>query len=332
MEEFWGRFRALPTWVQGIGWFVLWPVLAGLFLWQSGRGGLLGKAVAVGAAVLLGPFWLSALAAGVVGEDEQTGRDQAGTAEQTPSPAVTAPSPLASPSPIPTPTPTLSPTPSPSPSPSPSPTTANTVTVVQVIDGDTLEVTVDGIQERVRLAQVDAPESTAQTECYGEQATARLRELLPAGSEVVLRRPGPPFRDDYDRLLAEVIVEGTSANEVLIREGYAEWGEQFADEDRQLAARLEGAEQQARAAGRGLWSACIAPPPSPSPTKDQAGPVPFGGSSCHPAYDPCVPPRSEVGDLDCSDIRREYPNGVQVDHSHGDPHGLDRDQDGRGCE
>lgn len=335
MEELWARFRTLPTWIQVLAWIVLWPVLAGLFLWASGRGGVLGKAAAVAVAVLLGPIWLSSLTAAFVGQEDQDGAGQAVTAEPTASPAATdSPSRVSSASPSPSPSPPPAPSPSPVPSPSPSPTAADTATVVRVIDGDTLEVTVGGTQERVRLAQVDAPESTTQTECYGPQATARLQELLPVGAEVVLRRPGPPFRDDYDRLLAEVLVDGTSVNEILIHEGYAEWGEEFADEDRQLAVRLEAAEQEARTAGRGLWSACVAPPPSPSPspTEEQAEPVPFGGSSCHPAYDPCVPPPSEVGDLDCSDIRREYPNGVEVDHSHGDPHRLDGDKDGRGCE
>lgn len=48
-------------------------------------------------------------------------------------------------------------------------------------------------------------------------------------------------------------------------------------------------------------------------------------------YDPCVPPPSETGDLNCPDILQHYPDGARVDHGHGDPHGLDGDQDGHGC-
>ncbi len=50
-----------------------------------------------------------------------------------------------------------------------------------------------------------------------------------------------------------------------------------------------------------------------------------GGGKCHPAYDPCVPPGP---DLDCADVGVT----VEVDHRHGDPHGLDGDGDGWGCE
>ncbi len=39
-----------------------------------------------------------------------------------------------------------------------------------------------------------------------------------------------------------------------------------------------------------------------------------------------------MGDLNCPDIREKCPNGVEVDHAHGDPHGLDGDRDGHGCE
>lgn len=344
MTGAWRRFQGLPVWAQAIGWFLLWPLLVGLLLWRSGRGGTLGRGAAAAIAVLLGPLWLSLVVAGLAGQEGQDSAqapDEMATAGATPSPqaappaAAPAPSPRAAPAsprtPLPSPAPAARPSPQPSLSPSPSPTAAGGATVVRVIDGDTIEATVEGTSERVRLAQVDAPESTSTTECYGQEATARLRELLPAGTGVVLRRPGPPFRDSFGRLLAEVMVDGVSANELLVREGYAEWAEEFATEDPDLARRLEAAEDEARGAGRGLWSACAAPPP-PTSGEEQTQPVPFGGSSCHPGYDPCVPPPSEVGDLDCPDIRQEYPNGVQVDHAHGDPHRLDRDRDGHGCE
>jgi uncharacterized membrane protein YgcG len=47
-------------------------------------------------------------------------------------------------------------------------------------------------------------------------------------------------------------------------------------------------------------------------------------NACHPSYSPCVPPGPP--DLDCSDV--DGPISVSGD----DPHGLDRDRDGVGCE
>lgn len=62
-------------------------------------------------------------------------------------------------------------------------------------------------------------------------------------------------------------------------------------------------------------------------------PTPFPGqTTCDPAYSPCVPTVEESGDLNCPDIREEYPNGVQNDSSIGDPHNLNRDGDGKACE
>lgn len=195
--------------------------------------------------------------------------------------------------------------------------------VRSITDGDTLVVS-DG--RRVRLAQVDAPETN---ECYGSESTAALTRLA-AGRAVVLRRPtNGPDKDRYGRTLAEVYVSGASVNEGLVRGGAAEWGDEFAAEDGDTATRLKGAEHEARADGRGLWSACSgpsaaapAPPASPAPSA-----APTVAGNCYPAYpDDCIP--SAPPDLDCGDIKRM----VRVDHRHGDPHGFDANRDGWGCE
>jgi hypothetical protein len=71
--------------------------------------------------------------------------------------------------------------------------------------------------------------------------------------------------------------------------------------------------------------------PAPQP---EANPEPSGGgggggggtssASCEPGYDPCVPPYPP--DLDCPDVS----GPISVTGS--DPHGLDADGDGVGCE
>jgi uncharacterized membrane protein YgcG len=58
-----------------------------------------------------------------------------------------------------------------------------------------------------------------------------------------------------------------------------------------------------------------------SQTGDEDG---DSSAACHPSYDPCVPPGPP--DLDCPDV------GGPVSVSGDDPHGLDRDRDGMGCE
>lgn len=198
--------------------------------------------------------------------------------------------------------------------------------VRSITDGDTLVLS-DG--RRVRLAQVDAPETN---ECFGSESTKALSALA-AGKTVALRRPASgPATDRYGRTLADVYVGGVSVNEALVRNGEAEWYESFAHEDAGLAERLRHAENEAKAAKRGLWSACAAPaaaaaPSATAPSTTTAKPAAASGSNCDPAYpDDCIPPPPP--DLNCADIARK----VRVDHRYGDPHGFDRDNDGWGCE
>lgn len=198
--------------------------------------------------------------------------------------------------------------------------------VRSITDGDTLVLS-DG--RRLRLAQVDAPETN---ECFGSESTKALSALA-AGKTVTLRRPPTgPATDRYGRTLADVYVGGASVNEALVRNGDAEWYESFAHEDANLAERLRNAENEAKEARRGLWSACAAPAAATAssatePSTTTAKPAAASGSNCDPAYpDDCIPPPPP--DLNCAHIGRK----VRVDHRYGDPHGFDRDKDGWGCE
>ena len=130
-------------------------------------------------------------------------------------------------------------------------------TVVGVVDGDTIDVTVDGTEERVRLIGIDTPETVKQgtpVECWGPEASARTKELLPAGTPVYLERD-LVARDDYGRLLSYVFrTDGVFVNRDLIDNGFARTLEIAPN----LAYHVyfeQGAEQ-AEAAGLGLWSHC----------------------------------------------------------------------------
>lgn len=359
MSELWSKFRAVPTWGQVIAWLFAWPLLAALWVFTRWGDGAPGKAGAAFLALLIAPIWYVGLFAPAPDEPDtqqaadtiqaQSDGDDEPEASESPRPSETE-SPSEASSPVESP--------SPSPTPTESETAAATLTVASVTDGDTLRAAEGGASSfPIRLSQVDAPETP--DECYSAEAQDALASIASPGTAISLRRPGPPFVDDYDRRLGEVITaDGESANVELVRRGLAAWGSSFAAEDPDLAQRLEAAEQQAKAEGIGLWGACggphvmnEAPPPPPPPAEEETtqpptaeaetsqpppddggGSNPWGTESCHPAYDPCVPPPSETGDLNCPDIKKHYPNGVNVDHAHGDPHGLDRDKDGHGCE
>ncbi len=129
------------------------------------------------------------------------------------------------------------------------------VEVTRVVDGDTVEVTLDGVTEDVRYIGVDTPESVKPgepVECFGLEA-GDFNESLVEGERVRLVF-GVERRDPYDRLLAYVYLGDRFVNAELVRRGYATTltiapNDRFAD----LFERLE---RRAGAAGRGLWSAC----------------------------------------------------------------------------
>lgn len=202
--------------------------------------------------------------------------------------------------------------------------------VAYVVDGDTIRLT-DKVY--VRLVQIDTPEEGT-GECYSRAAAKALRRLLPDGSDVRLEAdPHLDQVDRYGRLLRYVIRGGTNVNLELVRRGAAAPYFYRGERGRYAAALLRAAEQ-ARAGRRGLWKAC------PSTGLDPASAVATGRSGppakvapttgkCDPNYaGGCVPPAPP--DLDCADIRALGIAPVRVVGS--DPHRLDGDGDGWGCE
>jgi micrococcal nuclease len=126
-------------------------------------------------------------------------------------------------------------------------------TVTNVVDGDTIDVDYEGGEERIRLILVDTPETKHPqmgVQPFGPEATDFTTSEL-AGEDVRLEL-GVEERDYYGRLLAYVFVDGENFNQQLIEEGLARVAvyppnTEYLDE-------FEAAEEEARAAGIGIWS------------------------------------------------------------------------------
>lgn len=134
------------------------------------------------------------------------------------------------------------------------PATANVV-VTRVVDGDTVEVRLDGQTEDVRYIGVDTPETVkpgAPVDCFGPQASAFNHRLV-EGRRVRLVFGVEP-RDVYGRLLAYVYLDDRFVNAELVRRGLARTLT-IPPNDR-YAERLKRFEIAASRAGRGLWGAC----------------------------------------------------------------------------
>jgi len=126
--------------------------------------------------------------------------------------------------------------------------------VTRHTDGDTLWLSGVG---KVRLIGIDTPEVFGRAECYGRQASAFLRRLLPIGSRVTYSL-GVEGRDRYGRALAYLYADdGRFVNLLLVKRGYAH-PLTIPPNDR-FAGRFVRAARRARARRVGLWArgACV---------------------------------------------------------------------------
>lgn len=130
--------------------------------------------------------------------------------------------------------------------------------VVEVVDGDTVQLRLGRRTESARLLGIDTPETVkpgAPVDCYGPEASARTKALLPAGTTVRVTRD-VEGRDRFDRLLVYVVRarDGLFVNLSLVEDGYAHTLS-IAPNDAHRS-ELAAAAARARAAGRGLWGQC----------------------------------------------------------------------------
>ncbi len=237
------------------------------------------------------------------------------------------------------PSPSLSPIVAPSPSTVTQPARTD-AQVVEVVDGDTLKVSIGGgPRQTLRIIGVDTPETKDPRQpvmCFGAEATAKTQELVdPAGGHVQLEKDVSDT-DKYDRLLRYFWLLNSDGqrmlNEELVKGGYAQVSTYPPDvkyQDQFLAAQ-----QQARATGAGLWGACgsfgapaITENPAPPPPADSgttgSGSV-SGGSS------------NSSGDKDCKDFSSHAQAQAFFAGRGGSPSNnvdrLDNDHDGLACE
>jgi micrococcal nuclease len=130
--------------------------------------------------------------------------------------------------------------------------------VEHVVDGDTIDVRIGDRLERVRLLGIDTPEvyvDNGPPDCFGPEASAFTKALLPAGTAVRLERD-VVGRDDYGRLLAYVYLDadGSLVNETIIGQGFAR--PLTIAPNGVFAARFVAAAVAAEAGELGLWGAC----------------------------------------------------------------------------
>ena len=245
------------------------------------------------------------------------------------------------------------------------PADAQPAELVRVVDGDTLEVLIDGVSNRVRIYRADTPENQNERHCGGDEASAFTSWALgfnDEGTRIYLERD-TNTRDRYGRELAYVwfLVDGNPymLNHLLITTG---WAEDVDYGDRKYDDHLKRGASFAQQHQIGVYELCgdfeLPEPGSGGPAPSQPAPgtevptsipteAPYVPTEAPyvPTEPPYVPPTetqvpAQSGcdpnytpcvplvnyDLDCADI------GHSVTVIGGDPHGFDGDGDGYGCE
>lgn len=168
---------------------------------------------------------------------------------------------------------------------------ANIAEVIDVVDGDTLDVIFDGRRERVRLIGLNTPESVdprRPVQCFGVEASGFTKSLALDQSVFLEFDNSQGERDQFDRLLGYVwLADGRLLNLELIGNGYA--AQYTFNSPYRYRDLFREAERNAKATEAGLWS-----PQTCDGDFDASpdfGSTPTGGStSC---ADGCIQPPAE---------------------------------------
>lgn len=197
-------------------------------------------------------------------------------------------------------------------------------TVVKVVDGDTIAVSVNGKNETVRIIGIDTPEVVdprKTVECFGKEASERAKVMFESNKAVLLESdPTQGDRDKYQRLLRYVWIEDEKIDfgKKMIADGYA--SEYTYNIPYKYQTEYKQAEKEASEAKKGLWAddACVStiqtsPFVKPQPATSVSG-----------------------GDKDCSDFATQAEAQAYFESKGGSPTNnvdrLDADHDGIACE
>jgi len=137
------------------------------------------------------------------------------------------------------------------------PQSGELVKVVRVVDGDTINVEINGKVESVRYIGIDTPETVdprKPVQCFGVEASKKNKELVEG--KMVRLETDITDRDKYNRLLRYIWLDDILINQELVEQGYAK--SYSYPPDIKYQDKFVAAEKKAREDKLGLWTACTA--------------------------------------------------------------------------
>lgn len=150
--------------------------------------------------------------------------------------------------------------------------------VLKVVDGDTIDVSIDGRSKAVRLIGIDTPEAVdprKPVQCFGNEASAQAKKILTGKSVYLQSDPSQGDLDKYKRLLRYVFLQdGTNFNQMMIAQGFAH--EYTYNLPYKYQTQFKFAEREAREKELGLWSPAACNGNTSSPSSFNQSPTPEG--------------------------------------------------------
>lgn len=210
-------------------------------------------------------------------------------------------------------------------------------TLVKVIDGDTIAVSVNGKSEAVRIIGIDTPEVVdprKTVECFGKEASEKAKVMFENNKTVLLESdPTQGDRDKYQRLLRYVWIDDGSEprsagrDRLLDKRGKIDFGKLmidggFASEytygiPYKYQDAYKQAEKVAREGKKGLWADDVCVTIQDESTEQSATDI-------------------SSRDKDCSDFVTQNEAQAYFESKGGSPTNnvdrLDSDHDGTACE
>lgn len=133
--------------------------------------------------------------------------------------------------------------------------------VTKVVDGDTIDVLLNGTKEKIRIIGLNTPETVDPrrgVQCFGREASNFAKQTLTGKSVYLESDPTQSDRDKYGRLLRFVFLkDGTDFGKLLIQEGYGH--EYTYDIPYKYQSEYKKAQQQAQKNKKGLWAENVCP-------------------------------------------------------------------------
>ncbi|GGM41243.1 hypothetical protein GCM10011351_29290 [Paraliobacillus quinghaiensis] len=210
-----------------------------------------------------------------------------------------------------------------------------TATVTRVVDGDTIEINLNGKTEDVRLLLVDTPETKhprLPVQKFGPEASQFAKDTL-SGKTVGVEYDGPK-RDKYDRLLAYLWVDGKNFNQMLLEKGLARYAYVYNPPYTHSSAFMK-AQNRAKSAELGIWSIPGYVSSDGFQQTDQNETEVEGETNSNQSTDTTLPYDPNGPDRDCGDFDSQEQAQKFYEAAGGpdqDPHRLDGEGDGLVCE